>query len=168
MFEHGLMVCELTGLFSDPSNFTTMSETSFNGKVTSFEDLDAWKNSRAVKLRIRELVRTFPTEEQFRLTDQIIRSSRSPGSQIAEGFGRFYEKDIVRYCRIARGSLYETKNHLWDALDEGYIDRQTHEELCNLVVRAIQTLNGYIKYLKSMGNRYTVGEPGDATEPDQP
>ena len=168
MFEHGLMVCELTGLFSAPSNSTTMSETPFNGKVTSFEDLDAWKNSRAVKLRVRELIRTFPKEEQLRLTDQIIRSSRLPGSQIAEGFGRFYEKDNVRYCRIARGSLYETKNHLWDALDEGYIDRQTQEELCNLVVRAIQTVNGYIKYLKSMGNRYTVGEPGDATEPDQP
>ena len=168
MFEHGLMVCELTGLFSAPSNSTTMSETPFNGKVTSFEDLDAWKNSRAVKLRVRELIRTFPKEEQLRLTDQIIRSSRLPGSQIAEGFGRFYEKDNVRYCRIARGSLYETKNHLWDALDEGYIDRQTQEELCNVVVRAIQTLNGYIKYLKSMGNRYTVGEPGDTTEPDQP
>lgn len=37
-----------------------------------------------------------------------------------------------------------------------------------MVIRAIQTLNGYIKYLKSMGNRYTVGEPGDMTEPDQP
>ncbi len=96
MFEHGLMVCESTGLFSAPSKFTTMSETPLNGKVTSFEDLDAWKNSRAVKLRVRELIRTFPKEEQFRLTDQIIRSSRSPGSQIAEGFGRFYEKDNLR------------------------------------------------------------------------
>lgn len=145
-----------------------MSDTPFNGKVTSFEDLDAWKNCRAVKLRVRELARTFPKEEQFRLADQIIRSSRSPGSQISEGFGRFYEKDNVRFCRIARGSLYETKNHLWDALDEGYIDKQTHEELCNMVVRAIQTVNGYIKYLKSMGNSYTVSEPSDTPEPDQP
>lgn len=145
-----------------------MSETPFNGKVTSFEDLDAWKNCRAVKLRVRELTRTFRKEEQFRLTDQIIRSSRSPGSQISEGFGRFYEKDNVRFCRIARGSLYETKNHLWDALDEGYIDKQIHEEVSNMVVRAIQTLNGYIKYLKSMGNRYTVSEPSDTPEPDQP
>lgn len=148
-----------------------MSETPFNGKVTSFEDLDAWKNCRAVKLRIRELVRSWPKEEQFRLTDQIIRSSRSPGSQIAEGFGRFYEKENVRFCRIGRGSLYETKNHLRDALDEGFIDERTHEEVCALIVRAIQTLNGYIKYLRSMGSRYHVNEPSGAEgtlEPDQP
>ena len=144
-----------------------MSETPFNGKVTSFEDLDAWKNSRAVKLRVRELVRTWPKEEQFRLIDQIIRASRSPGSQIAEGFGRFYEKDNVRYCRIARGSLCETKNHIGDAFDEGYIGKQTHEEMCEMVVSAIQTLNGYIRYLKSMANRYTVGEPSEPTGPEQ-
>lgn len=147
-----------------------MSETPFNGKVTSFEDLDAWKNSRAVKLRVRDLVKTWPKEEQFRLTDQIIRSSRSPGSQIAEGFGRFYEKENVRFCRIARGSLYETKNHLQDALDEGYIDETAHRDVCDMVIRAIQTLNGYIKYLNSMGSRYDAKEPGteEPHVPDQP
>lgn len=117
--------------------------------IQSFEDLDAWKNARAVKLRVRELVRSWPKEEQFRLTDQIIRSSRSPCSQIAEGFGRFYEKDNVRFCRIGRGSLYETKNHLWDALDEGYITEEVHREVCDLLVRAIKTLNGYINYLEA-------------------
>jgi four helix bundle protein len=148
-----------------------MSELPFNGKVTSFEDLDAWKNSRAVKLRVRELVRLWPDDEKYRLTDQIIRSSRSPGSQLAEGFGRFYEKDNVRFCRIARGSLYETKNHLWDALDEGYIDQKTHNETCELIIRAIQTVNGYIRYLLSMGKRYTVSEPGGPdpeSNPDLP
>ncbi len=74
----------------------------------------------------------------------------------------------MRVDRAIFSSTYETKNHLWDALDEGYIDKQTHDEVCNTVVRAIQTVNGYIKYLKSMGNRYTVCEPSDTPEPDQP
>lgn len=147
-----------------------MAEPITQNTVRSFEDLDAWKNCRAVKLRVRELVRTWPKEEQFRLSDQIIRSSRSPCAQIAEGFGRFYEKDNIRFCRIARGSLYETKSHLWDALDEGLIDPATHEQACALIVRALQTLNGYIKHLKTLSTRYTVSEPapGEAEAPEQP
>lgn len=47
-----------------------------------FEELDAWKKAREIKIEIGELVKTFPAEEKFRLIDQIIRSSRSVGNLI--------------------------------------------------------------------------------------
>ena len=54
----------------------------------NFEELIVWQKSRQLKNEIFILVRSFPPEEKYRLTDQVIRSSRSINAQIAEGHGR--------------------------------------------------------------------------------
>lgn len=74
----------------------------------SFTDLNVWKSARKLKIRIWDLVKTFPPEEKFRLTDQLIRSSRGLASMIAEGHGKFTYKDKINYCMMGRGSLSET------------------------------------------------------------
>jgi four helix bundle protein len=71
----------------------------------SFTDLDVWKFARKLKIRVWDLVKTFPAEEKFRLTDQLIRSSRGVSSVIAEGHGKFTYKDKINYCMMGRGSL---------------------------------------------------------------
>jgi four helix bundle protein len=76
----------------------------------TFEDLEVWKQARLLKIDIQNLVKTFPAEEKFRLTDQLIRSSRSINNQIAEGHGRKTYPDRIRFSVIARGSLSETLN----------------------------------------------------------
>jgi len=68
-----------------------------------------------------EIIPDFPSIENFSLTSQIRRSSRSVGNIIAEGFGRFHYKENVQFCRMARGSLNETLDHGIIAKDEGYI-----------------------------------------------
>ncbi|MFX5684489.1 four helix bundle protein, partial [Acinetobacter baumannii] len=78
------------------------------------------------KNEVRLLTKYFPPEEKFKLIDQIIRSSRSINSLIAEGHGRFSYPDQIHFCIQARGSLAETINHLIDAFDEAYI---TNEQL---------------------------------------
>src|SRR5688572_6082557 len=90
----------------------------------SFEDLDCWKHATALRRRLAELVKVFPVEEKYRLTDQIIRASRSATSNIAEGYGRFHFQENTQYCRQARGSLYELVDHLLIAADEGYISKE--------------------------------------------
>ena len=76
-----------------------------------FEELEVWKKARLLKNDIFQLVKTFPSEEKFKLSDQVIRSSRSVNSQIAEGHGRRTNPDRLRFCVISRGSLSETLNH---------------------------------------------------------
>jgi four helix bundle protein len=128
--------------------------------IKHFRDLRAWQQCRVVRQRIRLLVKGWPAEEKFRLTDQIIRSSRGPTSHIAEGYGRFHEKDNARFCRIARGSLYETQDHLITAHDEGLIDGTALNEYDDLIEGTIRTVNAYIKYLTSMsGGGQVVSEP---------
>jgi four helix bundle protein len=89
----------------------------------SFEDMEVWKSARVFRNLVSELVKKFPNEEKFRLTDQIIRSSRSVTSNIAEGFGRFHHQENIQFCRQARGSLVETLDHLICAYDEKFINK---------------------------------------------
>ena len=63
----------------------------------SFEDLEAWRLARSLKIEIRELIKNFPFDEKYRLTDQLTRSSRSVGANIAEGFGRFHYRDNLKF-----------------------------------------------------------------------
>jgi four helix bundle protein len=113
----------------------------------SFEDLEVWKKARELKKEIIELVKTFPSEEKFRLIDQLKRSSRSVGSQIAEGHGRRTHQDELRFCVIARGSLSETLNHFIDAFDEAYINEEQLTYYESIVIQVEKLLNGYMAWL---------------------
>jgi four helix bundle protein len=114
----------------------------------NFEDLDVWKKARQLKLAISELTDTFPKEEKFRLTDQLIRSSRSIGVQVAEGHGRQTFPDGARFCIIARGSLSETLAHLIDAFDENYITEEQINKFRIIITEVEKLLNGYINWLE--------------------
>lgn len=113
-----------------------------------FEELEVWKRARALKNEISVLTKTFPNEEKFRLTDQLIRSSRSVNTQLAEGHGRRTWPDRLRFSVIARGSLSETLNHLIDAFDENYISEQQLSDYREKINEVEKLLNGYINYLE--------------------
>jgi len=54
------------------------------GHAESFRDLVVYKNARKLAKSVFELTKSFPKEEMYSLTDQVRRSSRSIGGQIAE------------------------------------------------------------------------------------
>jgi four helix bundle protein len=54
--------------------------------VKSFRDLEVYKLAREVSKEIFIISKSFPKEETYSLTDQIRRSSRSVGAQIAEAW----------------------------------------------------------------------------------
>ncbi|MFT5386319.1 MAG: four helix bundle protein [Saprospiraceae bacterium] len=56
----------------------------------SFEDLEIYKKARVLRNDIFKLTSSFPAEEKYRLTDQIIRSTRKCPANIAEGHGRYH------------------------------------------------------------------------------
>lgn len=114
----------------------------------SFEDLDVWKLARAFKKKIRILSDSFPAEEKLRLKSQLIRASRSVTANIAEGWGRYHLKENIQFCRIARGSLFETLDHLIEAKDDDYISEAEFESLKEELNICIKVLNGYIAYLQ--------------------
>ncbi len=118
-------------------------------KNQSFTELVVWKKARILKNELKELADHFPQEEKYRLSDQMIRSSRSVASNIAEGHGRFTYKDQLHFCIQARGSLSETLNHLIDALDCQYISQSQFEYFKAMIDEVGRLLNGYITFLRN-------------------
>jgi four helix bundle protein len=121
----------------------------FQPGYQSFEELTVWKKARELKNEIFQLVKSFPADEKYRLTDQLIRSSRSINSQIAEGHGKRTNKDKIKYCTQARGSLSETLNHLIDALDCSYINSDQLQYYRTRINEVEKILNGYTRYLNN-------------------
>ncbi len=114
----------------------------------SFEELEAWKEARQLRIDVRKLVSSFPTEEKYRLLDQLLRASRSVTANIAEGNGRFHYQENIGFCRQARGSLNEILDHLICAYDEKFIAEEQIKTFRSQIARCLKLLNGYIAYLK--------------------
>ena len=114
----------------------------------SFTELEVWKKAREFKKEMEALVKTFPTEEKYRLCDQLIRAARSINANIDEGHGRFTYKDQLHFCVQARGSLSEVLNHLFDAIDNNYISEDQFHILKIKYNEVESLLNGYITYLR--------------------
>lgn len=120
------------------------------GTFKSFEDLECWKHARELRIFIsKSIIPLLPEEEKFDLVSQIRRSSRSVGTNISEGFGRYHFQENIQFCRMARGSLNETLDHGIIASDEGYIKEKDLEEIRVRHDKTLLILNGYIKYLKN-------------------
>ncbi|MDQ3108883.1 MAG: four helix bundle protein [Bacteroidota bacterium] len=115
----------------------------------SFKTLEAWKKARAFRKEISALTKTFPKHEQFKLVDQILRSSRSVSANIAEGYGRYHYLENMRFCRIARGSLTETLDHLIVAFDEEYISEEKLLQMEKMHDHCLHLINGYVLFLKN-------------------
>ena len=129
--------------------------------MRSFEELECWKKAAAVRAKLSQLVKTFPSEERFRLIDQILRASRSVTANIAEGYGRFHYQEFTQYCRQSRGSLYELIDHLIVAEEEKYISKAELNSYKSEIQECLAILNGFINYLQKAkeSNKRIVNEP---------
>jgi len=118
-------------------------------KFGTFEDLDVWKLAHELRLKVYILAKFLPDNEKFGLISQIKRSATSVCANIAEGHGRFHYQENIQFCRQARGSLMETKDHLIFIKETGLIKKVSSiEYLLNLCEQVRMKLNGYIGYLK--------------------
>ena len=98
--------------------------------VKSYSELEVYKLSRELSRNIFKLSTTFPKEEMFSLTDQIRRSSRSVGSQLAEAWAkRKYPKHFISKLTDADGEQMESQHWIETALDCSYITKELATEL---------------------------------------
>jgi four helix bundle protein len=127
--------------------------------MKGLESLEVWQGARELVVRVyRQIVPLLPPEEKWGLAIQLRKSVQSIPANIAEGFGRFYYQDGVRFCYIARGSLEETYSHLCVAKDLGYIDENLFQDMSLDINKLRRMLSGYIAFLKR--SKQGVDEPG--------
>ena len=89
--------------------------------MEGYKNLIVWQKAMEMARLVYELVRAFPAEERYGLSDQVRRAVVSIPSNIAEGCGRASNRDYAHFLSIARGSLFETCTQLQLAQDLGYI-----------------------------------------------
>ena len=138
--------------------------------IKILESLETWCKAQEFALRIyRELIPCLPADEKWGLCQQLRRSTTSIPANIAEGHGRYYYQDNVRFCYIARGSLEETLSHISFCYRVGYIPEPLYRGMEQDGEKLSQMINGYIAYLKR--SKQGAGEPGanyTLREPTEP
>ena len=98
-------------------------------EIFNFENLAAYQRSMDLVEHIYTLLRKFPREEQYALCDQLRRSVTSIPSNIAEGMGRYSNKEKVHFIEIAYASLMEVYCQLNISKRLGYITEAELSEL---------------------------------------
>jgi four helix bundle protein len=127
--------------------------------ISGLEKLDVWCKARDIAVRInKEILLLLPNEEKWSLNQQLRRSSQSIPANIAEGHGRFYFQENVRFCYIARGSLEETLSHIVYAYKVGYISETVYKSFEVEGENLNRLINGYIGFLKK--SKQGANEPG--------
>jgi four helix bundle protein len=123
------------------------------------ENLVVWQKSSQFAVYIcNSVICQFPEQEKYALTAQIRRSAQSIPANIAEGHGRYYYQESVRFTYIARGSLEETFNHLFYAHEMHYLADESFEDLQGKYAELLKMINGYINYIKK--SKRGLNEPG--------
>src|SRR5687768_18362290 len=118
-------------------------------KVTLFEDLKCWQASRALVKQIFLVCETGKFVKDYDTKSQIKRAALSSMSNIAEGFGKFSNKEFIRYLDIAQSSILEVKSILYVLQDMNYLLEEKINEL-HLLADDVRALTlGLIKYLRT-------------------
>ena len=90
-------------------------------QVKNFEDLEIWKDARALTKGIYQLTRDSRFSKDFALRDQIRRAAVSIMSNIAEGFERGGNQEFIQFLHVSKASCGEARSQLYVALDQSYV-----------------------------------------------
>ena len=113
-----------------------------------FETLTVWQEAMKSVTMVYTATKTFPKEERFGLTSQIQRAAVSVPANIAEGKGRYHQKEFLQFLYIARGSLYETITLIKAASDLQLLQSEDRETLliqCQLILSKLSGLANSVK-----------------------
>jgi four helix bundle protein len=114
-----------------------------------FREIAAWQRARELKLKVDEVLKREAFQADFKFRDQISDAVRSGPRNIAEGFGRFGNKEFARFARIAKASETEVLNHLIDAHDRGFITDEEFKDFEKCVQNALAAVVGLIRHLEA-------------------
>lgn len=118
-------------------------------KIERFEDLNCWKEARILSKMIFKLAQSSKLEKDFGTRNQLTRATISIMNNIAEGFGRYYPKEFIRFLDFSQSSASEVKSMLYLLED---IEYASVEELKEVHLQLDKTKNltlGLIKYLNT-------------------
>jgi four helix bundle protein len=128
---------------------------------TNFENLRVYQLAEKLADEIWDIVIQWEVFPRDTVGKQLVRAADSISANISEGSGRGSTPDNRRFVRIARGSLYETKNWLRRAFKRNLLKADQIASLKQTMEELVLTLNGY---LRSLQDTEHASDPPDAKE----
>lgn len=95
----------------------------------TYRDLVAWQKSIALAKSVYQLTANYPLDERFGLVNQMRRCSVSISSNIAEGFGRGSDKELIQFLYISLGSSNELDTQLTLSYELSFISKEKLNEV---------------------------------------
>lgn len=105
-----------------------------------------------VKMVYETVLENKKFSQDFGLRNQIQRAAVSIMSNIAEGFSRQSDRELIQFLTISRGSASELQSQLYIALDLSYIDSTKFNILYEKSSDVAKLINGFIRYLRKTKN----------------
>ena len=118
-------------------------------KIERFEDIEAWKEARALVGMVYESTNKVPFKNDWGLREQIQRAAISVMSNIAEGFMSQTNREFIAFLGYSLRSTAEVQSQLYAALDLHYLDDNKFNSLTDKCTKVARLLQGFIRYLKT-------------------
>lgn len=125
-------------------------------KVTRFEDLKCWQLARELVRFVYEACEVGQLSKDFDTRSQIKRAALSTMNNIAEGFGRYSNKEFIRFLDFSQSSSLEVKSITYALEDMKYLPI---EKITSIREKAEETKNStlaFIKYLRKRESTATL------------
>jgi four helix bundle protein len=122
-----------------------------------FEDLKVWKEARVLNQKLFVLLLEKDASKFGFLVNHIFKTSGSIMDNIAEGFEREGNKELIQFLSISKGSTGELRSQLYRAFDLRLITSNNHEDLIEKLNHISAQLSLFISYLKKSeykGNKF--------------
>ena len=132
---------------------------------TNFTEMPVWQKSMDLSVEIFNLTNNLPRSEDYGLTSQIRRAASSVSANLSEGFGRQTNLDKGHFYIMARGSAYETQNHLIYGNKVEYFAKEEMSALFGKYSQLIYDLNKLIKSLVAQSQPQPQSQPQSQPKP---
>lgn len=129
----------------------------------SLETLDVYNLSQQFADKIWKIVLKWDKFALYGMGKQITNSADSISANIAEGYGRYFIKDNIRFCFFSRGSIIETKDWLLKSVNRNLVSTEDYHCLLKELETIHKKLNGYIKILRLNLNKQQLPETNKLT-----
>ena len=112
--------------------------------IKDHKDLIVWQKAMELVTEVYKMVKLLPKEETYALSDQMRRAAVSIPSNIAEGYSRKTDKELLQFLYIARGSKAELETQISIALNLNYFEEQNVAKAIGLCSETRRLLNAFI------------------------
>src|SRR5262245_38485169 len=118
-----------------------------NIEMRPHQRLEAWLKAVEFVTDIYKSTEHFPKEERYGLTSQLRRAAVSIPANIAEGAGRYSNKEFAHFLSNAQGSASELETELIIANRLGYLDETSYSQLIAQLERIGRLITGLLKHV---------------------